>query len=63
MAAGQSSGSLEGPDYIHIEVDGQNGLIRTQELNMVAKSKDYNDNLLDAVEIGFNASSNNKNYA
>jgi hypothetical protein len=63
MAAGQSSGSLEGVDYMHIEVDGNNGLIRTQELNNVAKSRDYQDNLLDAVEIGFNSSNNNKSYA
>jgi len=62
MAAGHSSGSLEGVDYMHIEVDGSNGLTRTQELNTVAKSREYQDNLLDAVEIGFNASTDNKPY-
>jgi hypothetical protein len=63
MAAGQSSGSLEGVDYLHVEVDAVNsGLTRTQELQTVAKSRDYKDNLVDAVQIGFNPSKQNKQY-
>ena len=49
MAAGQSSGSLEGIDYMHIEVDAVNsaGLTRTQELQTVAYQNSSGQNQRD----------------